>query len=158
MLPGQRQAGGTRRGHRLGQRPPHRLLGERDPVRRYATSIRDDLALVVVADRISEDLAEDVVVQHDDGEDRGSKMSESSQRPQDGGVGSAVGPGPLQLLVERPGVVVDRLGAGAVVLGAPSNSSGTPVALEVDHIVALAEAWRTGASGWSMAKRAAFAN
>jgi hypothetical protein len=158
MLPGQRQAGGTRRGHRLGQHPPHRLLGERNPVRRYATSNRDDLALIVVADRISEDLAKNVVIQHDDGEDRGDQGERVEPEPQDGGVGSTVGPGPLQLLVERPGVVVDRLGAGAVVLGAPSNSSGTPVAVEVDHIVALAEAWRTGASGWSMAKHAAFAN
>jgi hypothetical protein len=30
--------------------------------------------------------------------------------------------------------------------------------LEVDHVVALAEAWRSGASAWERARRAAFAN
>lgn len=33
-----------------------------------------------------------------------------------------------------------------------------PSELEVDHLVALAEAWRSGASAWSPARRAAFAN
>lgn len=31
-------------------------------------------------------------------------------------------------------------------------------AVQIDHVVALAEAWRSGASGWSDARRRAFAN
>jgi hypothetical protein len=33
-----------------------------------------------------------------------------------------------------------------------------PGELEIDHVVALAEAWRSGASSWDAARRAAFAN
>jgi hypothetical protein len=33
-----------------------------------------------------------------------------------------------------------------------------PTELEIDHVVALAEAWESGASGWDPARRRAFAN
>lgn len=33
-----------------------------------------------------------------------------------------------------------------------------PADLEIDHVVALAEAWDSGASGWTTARRRAFAN
>lgn len=33
-----------------------------------------------------------------------------------------------------------------------------PHSLDIDHLVPLAEAWRTGAAGWSAARREAFAN
>ncbi len=34
----------------------------------------------------------------------------------------------------------------------------TPTELEIDHVVPLAEAWRSGAAAWSVARREAFAN
>lgn len=37
-------------------------------------------------------------------------------------------------------------------------STDDPSELEVDHLVALAEAWRSGADGWDAARRRAFAN
>lgn len=37
-------------------------------------------------------------------------------------------------------------------------SASSPTEIEIDHVVALAEAWRSGASGWSDAERRAFAN
>jgi Protein of unknown function (DUF1524) len=37
-------------------------------------------------------------------------------------------------------------------------TTGDPGDLEIDHVVALAEAWRSGAAGWDAARRAAFAN
>jgi hypothetical protein len=37
-------------------------------------------------------------------------------------------------------------------------STDDPSELEVDHVVALAEAWRSGASTWDAARRRAFAN
>ncbi len=36
--------------------------------------------------------------------------------------------------------------------------TGEPGDLDVDHVVALAEAWRSGAAGWDAARREAFAN
>ncbi len=37
-------------------------------------------------------------------------------------------------------------------------STDEPAELDVDHVVALAEAWRSGASSWPTARRTAFAN
>lgn len=37
-------------------------------------------------------------------------------------------------------------------------STDNPAELEVDHVVALAEAWRSGAAAWTDDRRAAFAN
>ncbi len=37
-------------------------------------------------------------------------------------------------------------------------STDDPSELDVDHVVALSEAWRSGASGWDAATRRAFAN
>ena len=37
-------------------------------------------------------------------------------------------------------------------------SSRSPRTVEVDHVVALGNAWRTGAQGWDAATRTAFAN
>ncbi|GAA1500838.1 HNH endonuclease family protein [Streptomyces synnematoformans] len=34
----------------------------------------------------------------------------------------------------------------------------SPAQISIDHVVALAEAWRSGASGWSTSRREAFAN
>jgi hypothetical protein len=34
----------------------------------------------------------------------------------------------------------------------------TSIAVQIDHVVALADAWQTGAQGWSRARRQAFAN
>jgi DNA uptake protein ComE-like DNA-binding protein len=38
------------------------------------------------------------------------------------------------------------------------NYSGSPAELDVDHVVALSEAWDSGASRWTTAQRRAFAN
>lgn len=35
---------------------------------------------------------------------------------------------------------------------------GTSTAVQIDHVVALADAWQTGAQGWSAERRKAFAN
>ncbi|MFF2777615.1 HNH endonuclease [Streptomyces sp. NPDC058052] len=61
--------------------------------------------------------------------------------------------------VEAPSV-----GAGCALTGGrwtsyyDGQSVTDPTLLRVDHLVPLAEAWASGASGWTAARRAAFAN
>jgi hypothetical protein len=66
--------------------------------------------------------------------------------------------------------VLERDGTGVAVDGSCHPTSGSwyspydgatwtsPSNVDVDHIVPLAEAWRSGASGWTTSKRGSFAN
>ncbi len=50
------------------------------------------------------------------------------------------------------------LGAGGWLSIYDGYSTDDPSELDVDHVVALSEAWRSGASGWDDGRREAFAN
>jgi hypothetical protein len=41
---------------------------------------------------------------------------------------------------------------------APPPPTGSPSAFDIDHVVALHDAWNSGASSWTRARRIAFAN
>lgn len=50
------------------------------------------------------------------------------------------------------------LSGGSWVSPYDNVTASTPADVQIDHVVALAEAWRSGASAWSDAQRRAFAN
>ena len=60
----------------------------------------------------------------------------------------------------RPAVVDDRCKpeSGDWISLYDGVETGDPADLEIDHLVPLADAWRSGASTWSPARRKAFAN
>lgn len=52
----------------------------------------------------------------------------------------------------------ERLPGGGWLSSYDGTATADPSLLDIDHVVALAEAWRSGASGWDPARRQAFAN
>lgn len=70
---------------------------------------------------------------------------------------------PARVAGAGAGVGAGTDGRGCTVTGEWSSSydgyvTDDPADLEIDHTVALAEAWRSGAATWSLARRQAFAN
>jgi Protein of unknown function (DUF1524) len=55
-------------------------------------------------------------------------------------------------------LAAERLPGGGWLSSYDGTTRSDPSGLDVDHVVALAEAWRSGASGWNPARRQAFAN
>lgn len=68
-----------------------------------------------------------------------------------------------EVLIEESTSPVE-VGAGCTLTGGTwvspydGYNATTPAEIEIDHVIALAEAWRSGASGWTNEQRQAFAN